>query len=189
MSSAAGAPWVKSRDRFFDLLDDFHRRTVAHGRDQFRQPVVAEILIGGISGLGHAVAEQHQDVALLHLLVRFLVCRHRKDSENHAAAGELVQAARGAHQQWRIVARVGEDQFARCWDRAMVMKKVMKRLSGQLAAKALVEPRRSFVPGRSASSKSTWTRACKLDISSDAGMPLPATSPTSMPMRPSGNSR
>ena len=63
-------------------------------------------------------------------------------------------------------------------------KKVMKRLPGQLAETARLRrvTRAARSPG---SSKMTWTRAWRLDMSMAAGMPLPATSATMMAARPS----
>ena len=92
--------------------------------------------------------------------------------------------ARGAHHDGRIVPRVGVSQLAGAAFSTQ-KKKVMKRLLGHLAQVALLSRvmNGARLPGSSAS---TCTRACSAIIISDAGMPLPETSPSARATRPSG---
>ena len=64
-------------------------------------------------------------------------------------------------------------------------KNVMKRLLGHLAQVILLM-RVMIAPRSSGSSTSTCTRACSPIIISEAGMPLPETSPSASATRPFG---
>ena len=161
ISSAAGAPCVKA------CTARWISSTIsAAGRSRSRATRLArrsspKSLIVGIHRFRHAVAEQDQDIARIQGDARFLVVRHRKDSQNHAA---------GAFQQFRIrlwpappAADCGRHW---CRPRAPVFgigdagEESDEAIVGTVAASALVEPRPIF-----------WARSSRfLEKHLDAGL-------------------
>ena len=182
MSSACGAPAVNS------LSAAVTASTISRaGRVRFcsehGQNAPRRIRLVRTVGLGDAVAIEHQQVAWSEVGALLAVWSHGKTPSTGPLPSSIWPPPRRAP-GWRIVARIGERQLAR-GRIEHAEKESDEAVAGAVGAGGLVEPRHETarLPGSSAS---TCTRACSAIIISDAGMPLPETSPSARPTRPSG---
>ena len=110
MSSSWGRPASKA-----STASTIRWQSVPHGRagvvaEQSLEPGLAELLLGGVRGLGHAVGEDDQEVSRRKRGRRLAVGRPRDHPEGRAARPEPLEGARRPQQHRRVVAGVDPGQ-------------------------------------------------------------------------------
>src|ERR1019366_6952381 len=99
-------------DPVLQLLRDARGHLVyregADRAQEILQPLLAELFVDRIQGLGDAVGEDNQDVAGVERERAFLVASLREHTDNRAAGGKFFhrRITAGAQEIGRIVARI-----------------------------------------------------------------------------------
>ena len=99
-------------DGFDYGLDDLGGGQGAVGSEDFDKTLLIEFVVGCIIGFGDAIAVEYQRVAGVQMGVHFAVGSGVENSEDGAAAGEHFGVAVGAHEDGRIVSRIGIGEIA-----------------------------------------------------------------------------
>ena len=139
---------------------------------------------GGAHGFGHAVAERNQQVTRLQLHRRFLERGVLEEAEDEPALLEPLDRV-GTEQERRIVSGVAIGQCAGRFEHAV--KRRGEARFDRAPDQRLVDPgqrRAGPLPDEACDANTPWSTA----VSSAAGAPLPATSPTAKPKSPFGKS-